>query len=134
MKTGDYVVFTERGQSFIATVLGVRELDAHGGKNGEPLLHLGFFAPAYEPDGTGKLKEVSLVGTHRQDQLAQFRVDIAHQSHEFDPKLKLPAYPGGRWSGPILASEDVHAEKETSIEVCQSKPSEVDPPEGSSIN
>src|ERR1700722_14156799 len=107
MKTGDVVVYTERGDSFIATVLDVRELEHHVGKNGEPLLHLGFFATAFEPDGAGKMQKARLVGTHRQDQLAQFRLDVAHVSHEFPAELRLPKYPGGRWSEPILKAEDI---------------------------
>jgi len=97
MKTGDTVLYSESGKSYLATVLGVRELEHHSGKDGEPLLHLGFFAPVFEPDATGKLKEVSVIGTHRQEQLAQFRLDVVHDSHEFAPHLKAPVYPGGRW-------------------------------------
>jgi hypothetical protein len=97
MKNGDLVVYSESGKSYLATVLGVRELEHHSGKDGEPLLHLGFFAPVFEPDSTGKLKEVSVIGTHRQEHLAQFRLDVVHESHEFAAHLKAPAYPGGRW-------------------------------------
>ena len=107
MKTEDVVMYTERGKSYLATVLGVRELEHHSGSDGELLLHLGFFAPAFEPDGMGKLKQVSLVGTHRQDQLAQFRLDVAHESHKFPAHLKMPAYPGGRWKGPVVEAEDI---------------------------
>ena len=107
MKTGDTVLYSESGKSYLATVLGVRELEHHSGKDGEPLLHLGFFAPVFEPDATGKLKEVSVIGTHRQEQLAQFRVDVVHDSHEFAAHLKVPVYPGGRWKGPVVESQDI---------------------------
>lgn len=105
MKVSDTVLFTENGKKYIATVLEVRDLDDHAGSSGEPLLHLGFFAEVFKPASNGQLARVSLVGTHQQYDLCQFRLDVIHESHEFDEKTKAsrklllqPAqYPGGRW-------------------------------------
>ena len=130
MKQGDIVIYSERGEKYVATVLEVRELEFHSGENGEPLLHIGFFAPAYEPDGAGKLQRVKLVGTHRQDQLAQFRLDVAHESHKFPAHLKQPVYPGGRWTGPVefnFSEEEETAEPESENTPQLEAGSETDP-------
>jgi hypothetical protein len=121
MKTGDIVVYTENGESFLATVLEVRELDHHMGENDEPLVHLGFFTPVMKPGANGKPVRVSLVGTHDQYTLAQFRLDVAHESHEFPAELKVSRYPGGRWRGPITV-----AEKIGSLGISKSKKSKTD--------
>jgi hypothetical protein len=107
MKTGDIVVYTEGEQAFLATVLEVRELDHHMGEKDEPLLHLGFFASVNKPGPDGKPARVSLAGTHDQYNLAQFRLDVVHESHSFPEELKRSAYPGGRWRGPIAVAETV---------------------------
>ena len=107
MNTGDIVVYTENEQSYLATVLEVRELEHHMGKDDEPLLHLGYFAPVFKPGADGKPARVKLAGTHDQYSLAQIRLDVAHESHEFPEKLKQPRYPGGRWRGPITTADKV---------------------------
>lgn len=98
MQTYDTVKYTENGESVIATILEIRYLDHHNGQDGEPLLHLGFFAPVL--DGQGNQKK--LVGTQHQGDLVQFRIDVAHESHEYDEAAVRAGfkgvYPGGRWS------------------------------------
>lgn len=98
MNFGDQVIFTENNKQFKATVLSARVLDHHLGANDEPLLQLGFFAPVLAPDGK---TEVNVIGTARQNELVQFRADVAHESHEFGAaaaEAKLAGiYPGGRW-------------------------------------
>jgi hypothetical protein len=108
MKIGDSVLYSEQGQDYVATVLEIRNLDNHLGSNGEPLLHLGFFAQKFKPGANGLLTRASIAGTHEQYDLAQFRFDVAHISHSFDPKLKLPTYPGGRYRE-VVISEPVVA-------------------------
>ncbi len=125
MNIGDTVIYLERGEQYVATVLGVRELEHHSGKDDQPLLHLGFFAPVHQADATGKLVPVSVVGTHRQDQLTQFRVDVAHDSHEFPEELKAPRYPGGRWVEAVVAfANDQPAEVEAPVVEKKKKKSE----------
>lgn len=97
MNVNDVVLYTESGQTAIATVLEVRYLDNHLGAKGEPLLHLGFFSPVMAPGANGKPQRVSVVGTHQQYDTCQFRLDVAHKSHSFDVKMNRPMYPGGRW-------------------------------------
>jgi len=98
MKFGDQVIFIENGKEFSATVLSARVLDHHLGANDEPLLQLGFFSPVLAPDGKS---ELNVIGTARQNELVQFRADVAHESHEFGAaaaEAKLTGiYPGGRW-------------------------------------
>lgn len=90
MKFGNQVLFTESGKEFTATVLSERILDHHMGSNDEPLLSLGFFS---EVPG--------VLGTARQNELVQFRADVAHETHEFSPDVASKGlkgiYPGGRW-------------------------------------
>lgn len=118
MNIGETVILIERDEEYVATVLEVRELEHHNGKDGQPLLHLGFFAPAFQADARGELQRVRLVGTHRQDQLANFRLDVAHVSHEFPEHLKLASYPGGRWveatKPEVILAEEVADETESS--------------------
>lgn len=117
MKFGDRVLFTEAGQTYTATVLRQRELDDHMGANQEPLLDLGFFKPVMKPDAKGFMVVKDVVGTESQSELVQFRIDVAHASHEFNPAAKrkyhlqyngvnrvqdgqidhIVNYPGGRW-------------------------------------
>lgn len=105
MKFGDAVVYIENGVEFNATVLGVRVLDHHTGANDEPLLHLGFFKEAFGQvigkDESGEEIKRPLVGTQNQGDLVQFRLDVAHDSHEFNDEVKknlnTTTYPGGRW-------------------------------------
>lgn len=96
MKFGDQVLFTESGKEFTATVLSARILDHHMGSNDEPLLSLGFFS---EVPG--------VLGTARQNELVQFRSDVAHETHEFSPDMASKGlkgiYPGGRWSEIVTA-------------------------------
>jgi len=92
IKEFDQVIYMEGGKKYNATVLGVRALDHHTGANGEPHLHLGFFAP---------VEGRTVIGTQDQDKLAQFRLDVVHESHEFDEAAQKAghkgSYPGGRW-------------------------------------
>lgn len=101
----DQVTYSENGKDYLATVLGIRELDHHHGKSGEPLLHLGFFKPVLDENGEPK----KLVGTSDAHQLVQFRVDVAHDSHEFDDIAQRKGfkgvYPGGRWKEIAAAAE-----------------------------
>ena len=106
MQINDSVLYNELGKDFVATVLEIRELDNHSGANGEPLLHLGFFAPVFKPGADGKLARVSMAGTHQQTDLVQFRFDVAHVSHSFDPKLGLATYPGGRWREAVISEPE----------------------------
>lgn len=102
MKLFDQVKYTEKGEETIATVLEIRNLDHHDGENGEPLLHLGFFAPVLQFDAKGAATEKKVVGTHDAYSLVQFRIDVAHVSHEFSAEAEKAGlkgiYPGGRWS------------------------------------
>lgn len=119
MKFGDPVIYTENGTDYLATVMATRELDHHAGADGQPLLHIGFFAlptinrgipapgatVAAAPDPDSVVRTV--LGTSRQNELVQFRPDVAHQSHAFGPDAHadaaikrqiLPAIlSGGRW-------------------------------------
>lgn len=111
MNVNDTVIYTESEKDYVATVLEIRELENHLGKNGEPLLHLGFFAPVFKPSASGIPTRVSLVGTHQQYDLCQFRLDVAHVTHEFDAKLKLPTYQGGRWKeATVVANPEIFDE------------------------
>ena len=83
MQINDTVTYRENGVDHTATVLGVRELDHHLGEDGEPLLHLGFFNP-----------QPGLLGTQRQPELAQFRLDVVHLSHKFDLDAARPGLLG----------------------------------------
>lgn len=97
MNFGDSVLYTENGKTYKATVLGSRIMDHHSGKDGEPLVQLAFFV-----DVPGVL------GTARQGELVQWRVDVAHESHEYTDEHRAEAakrgqhypgiYGGGRWS------------------------------------
>lgn len=117
MNFGDRVIFTEGGVDYQAIVLRQRYLDDHLGANDEPLLDLGFFKPVMKPgpDGIPVIKDV--VGTEAQSELVQFRIDVAHETHEFSDAEKRKyhlqyngvrrviegevehhvSYPGGRW-------------------------------------
>lgn len=111
MQINDTVIYTEQGKEYTATVLEIRNLDHHLGENDEPLLHLGFFAPLYKPGADGTLKRVSVVGTHEQNALVQFRLDVAHESHSFSAEANKEGltgvYPGGRWSlAKVVVAED----------------------------
>ena len=117
MKFGDRVLFTEAGETYTATVLRQRFLDDHLGANQEPLLDIGFFKPVMKPDSKGVMVVKDVVGTEAQSELVQFRIDVAHASHEFNPAAKkkyhltyggvrrvndgvvdhVVNYPGGRW-------------------------------------
>jgi len=104
MQFGDKVIFSENGNEYEATVLSSRVLDFHNGKENEPLIHLAFFKPVI--DGLGNV--VNVVGTGRQNELVQWRFDVAHESQEFSEAEKAilqdqgvlgpsGVYPGGRW-------------------------------------
>lgn len=97
MELNSTVIYTENGKEYTATVLEIRYLDHHQGENGEPLLHLGYFAPVLDAEGKPK----KLIGTQDQNSLVQFRIDVAHESHEFSPEAGRKGlkgtYPGGRW-------------------------------------
>lgn len=119
MKFGDPVIYTENGTDYVATVLATRELDHHAGADGQPLLQIGFFALptinrgipapgatiAAAPDPDSVVRTV--LGTSRQNDLVQFRADVAHQSHAFGPEAHADAatkrqilptiFTGGRW-------------------------------------
>ena len=101
MKINSTVLYTENGQDYVATVLEIRKLEHHSGKSGEPLLHLGFFKQVMIKDFSGQLVRKSVIGTQAQNDLVQFRLDVAHESHEFGSaanKVGLKGvYPGGRW-------------------------------------
>lgn len=117
MKFGDRVLFTESGETHTAIVLRQRELDDHMGANQEPLLDIGFFKQVKRPDPKGNMVVKDVVGTEAQSELVQFRIDVAHASHEFSPAAKskyhlqyngvrrvqdgkvdhVVNYPGGRW-------------------------------------
>ncbi len=101
MKFGDQVIFTENGKEFSATVLSARVLDHHLGADDEPLLQLGFFAELPDPADPQHKATLNVIGTARQNELVQFRADVAHESHEFGAAAaaaKLTGiYPGGRW-------------------------------------
>lgn len=98
MQLNDIVNFTENGKEYKATVLAIRNLDHHDGENGEPLLHLGYFATVLDAQGDPK----NLVGTQAQNELVQFRLDVAHSSHTFSEEANRKGfkgvYPGGRWT------------------------------------
>ena len=97
MKFEDRVLYLENGKTYNATVLGVRVLEHHSGADGEPLLHLAYFV-----DVPGVL------GTSRQSELVNYRVDVAHASHAYTDEHRLAAkekgmtypgtYGGGRWT------------------------------------
>ena len=108
MQFGDKVIFIENGNEFEATVLSSRVLDFHNGKDNEPLVHLAFFKPV--TDGLGNV--VNVVGTGRQNELVQWRFDVAHESQKFSEAEKAilqdqgvlgpsGVYPGGRWTLPL---------------------------------
>lgn len=101
MKFGDSVNFIENGVEVTAIVLGSRTLDDHSGANGEELLHLGFFQEVLAPGPGNKRVVKNVLGTQAQHELVQFRLDVAHDSHEFSDEAKKqlgkPIYPGGRW-------------------------------------
>ena len=101
MKFGDPVLYKELNQIYVATVLGVRNLDDHSGADEEPLLHLGFFKEVMQPGANGVLIPKSVFGTSAQENLAQFRADVAHESHTYTKEQQLKygvaVYAGGRW-------------------------------------
>lgn len=117
MKFGDRVIFTEGGVEYQAIVLRQRFLDDHLGANDEPLLDIGFFKPVMKPGPDGVLVIKDVVGTEAQSELVQFRIDVAHETHEFSGSAKQKYhlqyngvrrvvdgevehhvnYPGGRW-------------------------------------
>lgn len=114
MNINDTVLYSENGEEFVATVLEIREVTHHSGENGEPLLHLGFFKPVMRADATGQLVRKSVVGTHEQHDLVQFRFDVAHESHSFGEAANKAGlkgtYPGGRWRHVVpveVAPDDV---------------------------
>src|SRR5579859_5220449 len=125
MKFGDPVIYTENGVEYNAVFFSSRQVDDHEGSNNEPLINLGFFKEVKAPDSTGKLVPKNVVGTQAQTDLVQFRIDVAHESHEFSPEAKkrlhlqysgsvipqkdgtikhVVSYPGGRWREPELST------------------------------
>jgi hypothetical protein len=116
---GETVIYTEGGVEYEATVLGSRLLDDHNGSEEEPLLTLGFFKPVTRPGQDGKTPvTVGVIGTSEMSKLVQFRIDVAHESHQFSDEAKkqyhavyggtaipqkdktikhVVTYPGGRW-------------------------------------
>lgn len=101
MKFGEQVIFTENGKEYFATVLSARALDHHTGANDEPLLQLGFFKEVLDPADPKHEATLNVIGTARQNELVQFRADVAHESHEFGAAAAAVnltgIYPGGRW-------------------------------------
>ena len=109
MKFGDVVIYSEGGEEYNAIVLGEREghfqyrdggalVSAdHKGKNGEPLLTLVFAKQRLD----AAKQPLPIHGTGHTESLAQFRLDVAHESHEYTDKqkkqLEKTAYDGGRW-------------------------------------
>jgi hypothetical protein len=109
MKFGDVVIYSEGGEEYNAIVLGEREghfqyrdggalVSAdHKGKNGEPLLTLVFAKQRLD----AAKQPLPIHGTGQTESLAQFRLDVAHESHEYTDKqkkqLEKTAYDGGRW-------------------------------------
>lgn len=100
MKFGDRVLYSEAGKTWTVTVVGIHEADGHFGANGEPLLDLAWFAPVLDVRGN----EVRVVGTGQQNELVQWRHDVAHVSHAFEAafferskQTPITNYPGGRW-------------------------------------
>ena len=113
MKVGELVIYTEgtdkdgRPVEFNALVLGERHVADHRGADNEPLLTLAFAKERTDPFGT----PLPLHGTGQQSDLIQIRLDVAHESHEYDADQKAKygrqAYDGGRWRefGPAVAVE-----------------------------
>lgn len=114
------VIFTELGKDYPATVLATRPLEYHEGADGEPLIHIGYFTPVVNPDGTVK----NVIGTQDQMALVQWRYDVAHQSHSFSEEAELAGfkdpYTGGRYRGvnedPITQQQAQAAAKEKAAE------------------
>lgn len=107
MELFDSVKYIESGREIIATVLEIRHVDHHDGENGEPLLHLGFFAPVMGAAADGKPVPKKVVGTHDAWSLVQFRIDVAHASHSFSEEANKKGlkgiYAGGRWTEIVVA-------------------------------
>jgi hypothetical protein len=104
MQFGDPVIYVEGGKQYLALVVGQRSLEHHEGENGEPLLNLAFVKEVL--DGAGNVRNVT--GTVRENELVQFRHDVAHDSHAFSDEARealtksghmYPGgeIPGGRW-------------------------------------
>jgi len=97
MNVGELVIYSESGQDYNALVLGERNFPAHAGKNGEPLLTLAFAKERTDAHGV----PLPLHGTGHMLELVQIRLDVAHESHEYDEeqqrKFERKAYDGGRW-------------------------------------
>lgn len=105
MKVGELVIYTEGGKDFNALVLGERHIADHMGKQDEPLLSLAFVRERLDSFGNS----LPLHGTGQQSELVQFRLDVAHVSHEYDEeqqkKYSRKSYDGGRWSTSAEKSE-----------------------------
>lgn len=101
MKFGDPVIYIENGQEYNAIVVSSRVFDDHLGANDEPMLDLAFFKEVLAPNAKGQMEPKKVIGTSNQSDLAQFRVDVVHDSHEYDEEQKLKhnkrVYEGGRW-------------------------------------
>lgn len=97
MKVGDRVIYEEGGKQFNALVIGERTIADHLGADDEPLLSLIFAKERLDSFGN----PLPLHGTGQQSELVQFRVDVAHLSHEYNEdqqrKYSRKSYDGGRW-------------------------------------
>lgn len=102
MKFGDPVIYVENGVKYNAIVVSSRTYDDHMGAEDEPMLDLAFFKEVMVPGPKGQMIPKKVIGTVDQGSLAQFRVDVAHDSHEYDEdqqrKYNKKVYEGGRWS------------------------------------
>lgn len=103
MKVGDRVIYIEGKDKtgadveYNALVLGERHIADHLGENDEPLLTLVFAKERTDAYGV----PLPLHGTGQTSELLQTRLDVAHESHEYDAEQKSKygkqSYDGGRW-------------------------------------
>jgi hypothetical protein len=115
MKAGELVIYREGSDKegnpleYKALVLGARDGSYsysedgatksadHKGENGEPLLSLVFVKERLDAYGN----PLPVHGTGQTSELIQVRLDVAHESHEYDEHQQRhfgkKQYDGGRW-------------------------------------
>jgi hypothetical protein len=104
MNVGELVVYTEgvdpktgKPLEYNALVLGERHIADHLGSDDEPLLTLVFAKARVDAFGN----PLPVHGTGQTSELIQTRLDVAHDSHEYDAEQRAKygksAYDGGRW-------------------------------------